>query len=135
MGETRWEQTQWPRGVCKGEWAGATYLEKNDDLNWYGWVWPRMFLLSQNEAQLNTDLDRFDAYFAKALPLWKDPANDLAARELETEALEGQFGLVASYRASDIEQTRRSMLRARRQILQGVGELEAYLKKEDGRQP
>jgi hypothetical protein len=133
MEQSRWEMTQWPRSVCTGERAGATYFEKDGGLNWGGAMYPRAFLLGRNEAQLDGDLDKFDAYFAKVLPLWKDPANDLKLRELEVQALEGQFGLVAAVRADELERTRRNMWRARRQIEQVVGELEGYLKKEEQR--
>jgi hypothetical protein len=134
MDMDRWKLTQWPRTACTGQWAGATYLEKQGGL-WNGRMWPDGFLLGRNEQQFNKDLDQFDRYLALILPLWKDPANDLKLRELETEAVEGQFGLVASTRAYLLEQMRRSMWRARRQIVQAIGALEGYLTREERRKP
>ncbi len=125
----RWKLTQWPRTACTGQWAGAVYLEKQGG-PWEGRLWPDGFLIGMNEQQLNKSLDQFDRYLALILPLWKDQANDLKLRELETEAVEGQFGLVASTRAYILEQERRSMWRARRQILEAIGALEGYLGRE-----
>jgi hypothetical protein len=131
----RWTLTQWPRTACTGRWAGAVYLEKIGGWEFFGSRMPRWFLTGMNEQQLNASLDQFDRYLALILPLWKDPANDLKLRELETEAVEGQFGLVAGTRAYILEQERRSMWRARRQIVEAIGALEEYLAAQKVRSP
>lgn len=131
----RWTKTQWPRTVCVGEHAGARYAEISGEVIWYGPVWPRGFLIGLNEQRLNADLDRFDRYLATIIPLWGRPQNDLKLRELELEAIEGQYGLTAGLSAWGLEQIRRGMAREQRRIVEVVGELLAYLEKEKGRTP
>ncbi len=94
---------------------------------------PIAFLLALNEQQLTTDLDRFDRYLAMTLPLWMKPENDLKLRELATEAMEGKYGLTASVSAETFELIRRNMVRSRRDLQAVMGEIEAYLKKQNGR--
>lgn len=129
MDGERWHLTQWPRQRFRGPLAGAEYYPVMDDSRGWPFIqYPSLFFIAMGEQQLFADLDRFDAYLAKTLPLWKDPANDLRLRELEVEALEGQFGLAASCQAEHIELSRRALNRARSQVQQMVKELELYIR-------
>jgi hypothetical protein len=134
MDEERWLRTQWPRSECTGEFAGARYIEKEGGVQVF---WPQApvpwFICGFNEQRLNADLDRYGGYLSKVVPLWADGANDVKLRELELEALEGQFGAVASVQASGLELIRRNLVRARRQIGEAIAALEGYIKREEKR--
>ncbi|HYE63687.1 MAG TPA: hypothetical protein VD997_16975 [Phycisphaerales bacterium] len=81
-----------------------------------GMHFPRLYLLSFNEQKIEREIQRAEKYFDALKGAWSKPNSAVALDELETEARELQFGIVAYVAGGAFSQTRRSMDRSLRQI-------------------
>jgi hypothetical protein len=121
----------WPKQHYRGEHAGWL-LMREMGMSGLHTELGHSFVVGLNEQQMAADLDRFARYFDAVSAAWRKPDNVVLLDELNTEVMEGQYGVIAMTMAPSMEKVARSIDKTRADLERVAAALEGIVHSEDG---